>query len=62
MNKYVVESLLDLADANNSNWDAIIKLGNAIDALTKRIEILEENAKTSDSGSGTGHYGAGPWG
>jgi len=58
------ECLQNLADASNSNSDAITKLTSAVETLAKRIEALEQKIEDhkSEGGSGTGHYGGGPWG
>lgn len=44
-------------------WVPFIKeMNKRIEELEKKVAELERQAKSSDGGSGTGHYGAGPWG
>jgi len=46
-------------DTLNTWIPYIQKMEKRIEELEKRLAELE---KPTDSGSGTGHYGAGPWG
>ena len=65
MESRLYDTLVSLASANNHNSDSIEHLTKIAEVLVKRVESLEEEVKqlkSSDGGSGTGHYGAGPWG
>ena len=66
MENRLYDTLVSLASANNHNSDSIEHLIAITKTLAERVVALEAKVKELESaqsaGSGTGHYGAGPWG